>query len=40
MYPDDYAMIYDYEWPKTANDFDLLFSFKSFELEKIWNELK
>jgi hypothetical protein len=21
MYPDDYAMIYDFEWPKTADDF-------------------
>ena len=21
MYPDDYAMIYDYEWPKTSDDF-------------------
>jgi hypothetical protein len=35
MYPNDYEMIYDYEWPKTADDFAELFSFESFDLEDI-----
>jgi hypothetical protein len=35
LYPDDYHMIYDYEWPKTAADYARLFLMKSFELKEI-----
>ena len=39
MHPDDYNMIYDYEWPKTAEDFAKLFAMKSFDLQEIYTDL-
>ena len=29
-------MIYDFEWPKTAEDFERLFKMKSFDLQQIF----
>ena len=36
MHPDDYKIVYDYEWPKTAEDFAKLFAMKSFDLQEIY----
>ena len=38
MHPDDYNMIYDYEWPKPG-DFKKLFEMKSFDLQEIFTRL-
>ena len=40
MHPDDYNMIYDYEWPKTAEDFAKLFAMKSFDLRETYTDMK
>ena len=39
MHPDDYNMIYDYEWPKTG-DFAKLSAIKSFDQQEIFMDLK
>ena len=38
MHPDDYNMIYDYEWPKPG-DLKKLFEMKSFDLQEIYTVL-
>ena len=35
LYPYDYEMIYDFEWPKTPADFAKLLKMESFDLEQI-----
>ena len=35
MYPDDFEMIYDAQWPKTPADFAKLLKMESFYLECI-----